>query len=112
MTSVADRFKFITPVDLVDYRERAGELAEASWPEFMLHDPVAEKNWHELFDRFLEYQFALLDTENNRMAAMANSLPFYWDQALEGLPEGGWVARNTWVRSCGQRTRPVCRLLV
>jgi GNAT superfamily N-acetyltransferase len=56
----------------------------------MLHDPVAEENWHELFDRFLEYQFALLDTETNRMAAMANSLPFYWDQSLEALPEGGW----------------------
>lgn len=83
-------FKIITPNSLDDYRERAGDIAEASWPEFMLHDPVAEENWHELFDRFLEYQFALLDTETNRMAAMANSLPFYWDQALEALPEGGW----------------------
>jgi hypothetical protein len=24
------------------------------------------------------------------MAAMGNSLPFYWDQPLEELPEGGW----------------------
>jgi len=24
------------------------------------------------------------------MAAMANSLPFYWDKPLEDLPEGGW----------------------
>jgi len=84
------RFKIITPNDLDDYRERAGDIAEASWPEFMLNDPIAGENWHELFDRFNEYQFALLDTETNRMAAMANSLPFYWDQALEDLPEGGW----------------------
>ena len=85
-----NRFKFITPNDLTDYRDRAGELAEASWPEFMLHDPVAGENWHELFDRFNEYQFALFDTETDRMAAMGNSLPFYWDQSLEALPEGGW----------------------
>jgi hypothetical protein len=56
----------------------------------MLHDPVANENWHELFDRFADYQFAMLDTETNRMAAMANSVPFYWDQPLEKLPEGGW----------------------
>jgi hypothetical protein len=56
----------------------------------MLHDPIANENWHELFDLFIEYQFALLDTDTGRMAAMANSLPFYWDQPLEELPEGGW----------------------
>jgi GNAT superfamily N-acetyltransferase len=86
----SNRFQIISPDDLPDYRGRAGDLAEASWPEFMLHDPVANENWHELFDRFNEYQFALLDTEDNRMVAMGNSLPFYWDQHLDELSEGGW----------------------
>jgi GNAT superfamily N-acetyltransferase len=86
----SNRFQLISPNDLMDYRDRAGELSEASWPEFMLHDPIANENWHELFDRFNTYQFALLDTENNRMAALGNSLPFYWDQPLEELPEAGW----------------------
>jgi GNAT superfamily N-acetyltransferase len=85
-----EKFKLISPDDLEDYRRLAGDIAVDSWPEFMMHDPVADENWNELFDRFNEYQFALLDTENGRMAAMANSLPFYWDQPLEELPEGGW----------------------
>ena len=85
-----DRYQIISPNDLPDYRQRAGEITDASWPEFMLHDPIANENWHELFDRFEEYQFALLDTENNRMAAMANSLPFHWEGTLEELPETGW----------------------
>src|SRR5215216_2861309 len=85
-----NRFQIISPDDLPDYRQRAGELAGASWPEFMLHDAIADENWHELFDRFNEYQFALLDTENGQMAAMGNSLPFYWEEPLEELPEGGW----------------------
>ena len=85
-----NRYKIITPHDLEDYRDRAADLSEASWPEFMLHDPIANENWHELFDRFVDYQFALLDTENNRMSAMGNSLPFHWDLPLEELPEGGW----------------------
>ncbi len=84
------RYKTITPKDLPDYEDRADEIAVAAWPEFMLHDPIAKKHWHELFDMFGEYQFALLDTESNRMAAMGNSLPFYWGQPLEELPEGGW----------------------
>jgi len=85
-----NRFKLIAPPDLPNYRALAGDIADASWPEFMMHDPIANEHWHELFDRFNEYQFALFDTENKRMAAMANSLPFYWDQPLENLPETGW----------------------
>jgi len=85
-----NRFQIITPNDLNDYRDRAGEISEATWPEFMLHDPIANENWHELFDLFSDYQFTMLDTETNNMAAMGNSLPFYWDQPLEELPEGGW----------------------
>jgi GNAT superfamily N-acetyltransferase len=84
------RFRLIKPDDLPDYRDRAGDIAEASWPEFMLHDAIANEHWHELFDRFSEYQFALLDIETDRMAAMGNSLAFRWDQDVSELPEGGW----------------------
>jgi GNAT superfamily N-acetyltransferase len=84
------RFKIITPKGLPDYRPLADEIADASWPEFMMHDPIANEHWHELFDRFTDYQFALLDTESNRMAAMGNSLPFHWEQPLEELLERGW----------------------
>lgn len=85
-----NRFKFIQPNDLDDYQDRAYQIGVASWPEFMMHDPIADENWHELFDRFVDYQFAMLDTETNRMAAMGNSLPFHWDRDLSELPEGGW----------------------
>ena len=85
-----NRFQIITPNDLADYEDLADLIGYASWPEFMMHDSIANKNWHELFDRFNEYQFALLDAETNRMAAMGNSLPFRWDNDLCELPEGGW----------------------
>jgi GNAT superfamily N-acetyltransferase len=86
----ASRYQIITPYDLPEFQDRADEIAVSSWPEFMLHDEVANKNWHELFDRFSEFQFAMMDTESNRMAAVGNSVPFHWDQPLEDLPEGGW----------------------
>lgn len=86
----ASRFRIIAPKDLPDYRDHAGDISDASWPEFMMHDPIANENWHELFDRFEEFQFAMWDSESERMAAMGNSLPFHWDQSLEDLPERGW----------------------
>ena len=84
------RFRVISPHYLSDYRDRAGDIGVASWPEFMMHDEVANEYWHELFERFSEYQFALWDAEEDRMAAMGNSLPFHWDKEIEDLPEGGW----------------------
>jgi hypothetical protein len=86
----SNRFQIISPHDLPDYRQLAGEITDVSWPEFMLHDPIANENWHELFDRFMDYQFAIQDNETNRMAAMGNSLPFHWDKDISELPEGGW----------------------
>ena len=85
-----DKFKIITPSELGNYHDQAEIIAEESWPQFMLHDPIADEHWHELFDRFEEYQFALLDTETNRMAAMGNGVPFQWEYSVDGLPEGGW----------------------
>ena len=84
------RYQIIKPDDLPDYRKLAGAIGDASWPEFMMHDSIANDYWHELFDRFGEYQFALMDTETHRMAAMGNSLPFHWEEGLSALPEGGW----------------------
>jgi GNAT superfamily N-acetyltransferase len=85
----SDRFQIITPAHR-DYRDLVRGLTKEVWPEFMLHDRVANENWRELFDRFLKYQLALYDTENHRVAGMGNSFPLRWDGKLEELPEGGW----------------------
>ena len=84
------RFQVITPSTREDYRDLVRGLTKAAWPEFMLHDTVAAENWHELLDRFAEYQLALYDTENEHVAAMGNSFPLRWEDSLQNLPEGGW----------------------
>ena len=84
-----DRFQVITPAH-PQYRGLVRGLTKEVWPEFMLHDQVANELWHELLDRFAEYQLALYDTQNQRVAAMANSFPLRWNDPLEALPEGGW----------------------
>jgi GNAT superfamily N-acetyltransferase len=56
----------------------------------MLHDAAANEHWHELLDRFADYQLALYDTQQDRVAGMANSFPLMWHDSLENLPEEGW----------------------
>jgi hypothetical protein len=85
-----ERFQLITPATRADYRLLVAPLAEACWPEFMLHDPIADHHWGDLFERFEEYQFGLLDTETGKAAAMGNSLPLHWDGKVTDLPERGW----------------------
>jgi GNAT superfamily N-acetyltransferase len=85
-----DRFRVITPTGDRDYRDLVRGLTKIVWPEFMRHDQVANELWHELLDRFADYQLALYDIQNQRVAAMGNSFPMRWDDSLENLPEGGW----------------------
>jgi GNAT superfamily N-acetyltransferase len=84
-----DRFQVITPAHK-KYRDLVRGLTKEVWPEFMLHDQVANELWRELLDRFAEYQFALYDSWNERVAGMGNSFPLKWDEPLEHLPEEGW----------------------
>lgn len=85
----ADRYQIITPAYKA-YRDLVRGLTKTVWPQFMLHEPVANENWHELLERFTDYQLALLDIANNCVAAMGNSFPLRWDDTLDNLPDGGW----------------------
>jgi len=84
------RFEVITPLTREDYRDLVRGLNKIAWPEFMLHDQVANELWHELLDRFAESQLALYDMKDHRAAAMGNSFPLRWDDSLKNLPEEGW----------------------
>jgi len=84
-----ERFQVITPA-YPGYRNLLRGLTKEVWPEFMLHDAVANEHWHELLDRFEDYQVALYDTEKNRVAGIGSSFPLRWDDKLENLPEEGW----------------------
>ena len=86
----AERFQVITSLSHPNYRDLVRGLTREVWPEFMLHNPVANDLWHELLDRFPEYQLALYDTQEHRVAGMANSFPLRWDDELQNLPEDGW----------------------
>ena len=65
-------------------------IKQRVWPEFMFHDPVADRLWGNLQQDFAEFQFVLLDADaGDRPAAVAHTLPFFWEG---DLPDDGWDA--------------------
>lgn len=59
------RFQLIAPATFEGYRTMVAPLAEICWPEFMLHDPIANEHWGALFESFPDYQFSLYDTDSD-----------------------------------------------
>lgn len=66
------------------------ELLAAGWPEFMQHDPTAERYEARLAGELGAFQLLLLD-EKDDLAAAGVSIPFVWDGTVELLPDG-WDA--------------------
>jgi hypothetical protein len=60
-----------------------------AWPEFMRQDPVSNIFWHRLYPDFAAFQFAMIE-ENETVLAVGNSVPLFWDQPFEELPDTGW----------------------
>lgn len=66
------------------------ELHAVGWPEFMQHDPAAERYEARLAGELAAFQVLLLD-EKDELAAAGVSIPFAWDGTVAGLP-AGWDA--------------------
>ena len=79
--------------DRRDLLERADNLCGKAWPEFMLHDTYVGKYWNGLFEKYLEFQFVLIETISEQIAAVGNCVPLSWAKPPEELPEGGidWI---------------------
>jgi GNAT superfamily N-acetyltransferase len=80
----------ISPKDRADYRDMISFVSEAVWPEFMLNSPVSYEYWDGLFEKFADYQFALLGKEYQAVAGIANSVPISWQGSVDELPDEGW----------------------
>lgn len=84
-------FTAVTLAQRPDLIDPVCEVNESGWPEFMFHDPVADRLFHYLYDVFLDFQVALLDDSGSVIAA-GNSIPVTWDGRVESLPDRGWDA--------------------
>jgi len=59
------------------------------WPEFMLHDPVAQR-LTECYEKLPDCQFVLTAPDSDEVVSIANSIPLRWDEDVNHLPDEGW----------------------
>lgn len=78
--------RFFTVAERPRLREERREvLHDAGWPEFMYHDPVANRHWSGLYDEYPDYQFFLLD--GRHLIGEGNAIPV---RPPAVLPDTGW----------------------
>ena len=69
--------------------ERWEQIVPPVWPAFMMHDAVANENWHHLAEpAFLDFQFYVLDPHTDEVLCQGNTIPFAWDGEPASLPDG------------------------
>ncbi len=83
-------FRRITPLDHPEYEQLHSTVSSVVWPEFMLHDAVANAHWNGLYENFPAYQFSILEPDKEIVRGIANSVPLAWNGPLEELPAEGW----------------------
>ncbi len=90
-------YTVVTAADRPDLINAAQRLPEAVWPAFMVQDPTVERLWMQLYERYPEYQFMLLEPGSDRILAMGNSAPSDWDEEPSALPHEGvdWIMETT-----------------
>ena len=99
-------YEMVSAAERSDYPTLIACVPAQAWPKFMLNDPIANRYWDDLYERFPAFQFALIEAGTDIAVAIANSVPLAWEGDMADLPEEGW----DW--ACGKRwttTRPAGR---
>ncbi len=82
--------ELIRATDVDGFLDKADVVSIPSWPEFMMHDSVANKYWGALNEQHSDFQYALIDQTTQKWVAVGNSIPVSFSESLERLPDAGW----------------------
>ncbi len=103
---------------VVRYSERPelwdglGDLSAEVWPEYNLHGETLNYYWAQLYDVFPEWQFVLVDPQDETVLAEGHTVPVAWDGTDAGLGPGidATMAAAFELRSAGGRPTAVSAL--
>jgi GNAT superfamily N-acetyltransferase len=79
---------------IVRYSERPelwddlGDLFDGVWPEYNLHGEELNAYWSRLYDEFPDWQFLLVDPDDQTILAEGHTVPLAWDGTDEDLGPG------------------------
>lgn len=92
----------------------ADRLAGECWPEFMLHDPIANRYFNEFVETFPDHQFFLMD-KGGDLVGLVNSVPFSLPEGPDGLSREGWdwaVVKSLADYKAGRKPDTLCGLQI
>jgi hypothetical protein len=114
MTPTNSPYRVITCRDNYDLLTQEQKRIGGEWPEFMLHDPVAQ-GLTQCYEKLPDYQFVLVDAETEEVVCIANSIPLLWEGRLEDLPADGWdwaLTKGLDDMACGRIPNLLCALQI
>ncbi|MDF1543600.1 MAG: hypothetical protein P1R58_00700 [bacterium] len=82
-------YRIVTAAESPELVLEANAKIGHEWPEFMLHDPVAEL-FERLYRDLPDYQFVMIEEPSGKTVAVGNSVPLSYNEEIEDLPEDGW----------------------
>ncbi len=68
---------------------KAASRISAEWPEFMLHDPVADY-LADCYEYLPDFQFIMVEKNSSDALVIVNSIPLSWNDEIDELPDDGW----------------------
>ncbi|HXF60147.1 MAG TPA: hypothetical protein VNK95_00940 [Caldilineaceae bacterium] len=79
-----------------ELRDRMEALVQRVWPAFVTesHAPKSDTmptDWPGVYRRWPQFQYALLDPEDDELVAAGNFLALAWNGDAEELPDTGWT---------------------
>ncbi len=81
--------KIINGKDITPWRKEINKLSRSSYPIFILQDNAnIDHDWDRIYTDFIDYQIVFLS--DNKLAAVANSIPLFIPEGAESLPDEGW----------------------
>jgi len=111
---MSDAYRFVTGRNRDDLSQLNQRVTAKAWPEFMLHDPVAEL-FPELYERLPQFQFALLEPDDDNVIVLGNCIPLAYDGTPDELPDTGWDwALEKGIEDCRRGKKPtvLCALQI
>lgn len=89
----------LTFVNLTEKPELTAAMptVHSTWPEFMQHDPLADRYYPRLVATFPEHQI-LGVAADGKVVTRINSVRFKWTGSDEDLPDRGWPGAFTAAR--------------
>ncbi len=84
------KYRVISLEDRYDLFEEQDRICEEVWPEFMLHDAVANSCWMKFIEAFKKYQLMIMHETQNEILAVINSVPIRYEGEISDLPDEGW----------------------